>query len=318
VRASVYDLEQAAGALQTLERRQRRSWSTEDFGDLARVRGRIPPGELLTKLASCGLVAGSGDMWVRTERGDGVVAALIGEDWAPYCDAVLELEDVSREAIGLIRAGSVQGPIWRCPIARASKEAPTLAAILAWRGDYRDGPALQLPIGILEAASGSFLMAAARETPEWVLEREAVGHRAEAYSMRFEAARIGAGRLLWVSMDVGDRFGYDIEADEVDGRRAIEVKGSRSRETKFIWTATERAAAARLGTRYEIQYWGEIALTRSPGAEYELLVARGYPRIIRDPAAVLESDEWGTECVAWRVEAKQATTTRAQGSRSSP
>jgi hypothetical protein len=301
VKASAYDLEGAAAVLVTLERRRRRSWSTSDFAGLARVRVRMSAGELLAKLAECGLVNGLEDQWVRSDRGDAVVEALLAHDWAPYCDALLVLEDVSCQAINLIRVGTVQGATWRCLLIRAQKAAPTLTTILSWRADFRDGPTLAVPVHVLEVASNDYLMAAARETPTWVKDREAVGHRAEAYSMRHVAAQLGASRLLWVSVDVGDQYGYDIEADDGDGQRAIEVKGSRGRDLSFVLTAKERAVAERLGAAYEIQYWGEISLDREPEAEYELLVGRGYPRVIQNPASVLDGEEWTLECVAWHV-----------------
>jgi hypothetical protein len=290
--------------LVTLERRRRRSWSTTDFADLARVRVRISAAELLAKLAQCSLVNGLEDNWVRTDRGDGIVEALVQQDWAPYCEALLALEDVSCEAIDLIRVGTVYESTWRCLLIRAQKAAPTLTTILGWRADFRDGPTLALPVGVLEAASSNYLMAAARETPAWVKDRESVGHRAEAYSMRYVAAELGADRLLWVSVDVGDQLGYDIEAD--GGARAIEVKGSRGRDISFILTAKERATAVQFGGAYEIQYWGEISLDREPAAEYELLVERGYPRVIQNPAAALDQDEWTLESVAWRVSSTES------------
>jgi hypothetical protein len=303
VRASAYDLEGAATVLVTLERRRRRSWSTNDFADLARVRVRISASEVLAKLAQCGLVNGLEDNWVRTDRGDVVVEALVQQDWAPYCDALLALEDVSCQAIDLIRVGTVYESTWRCLLIRAQKAAPTLTTILGWRADFRDGPSLALPVEVLEAASSDYLMVAARETPAWVKDRESVGHRAEAYSMRYVAAELGANRLLWVSLDVGDQLGYDIEAD--GGARAIEVKGSRSRDISFILTAKERATAVQFGGAYEIQYWGEISLDREPATEYELLVERGYPRVIQDPASALNEDGWALECVAWHVSSSE-------------
>lgn len=271
------------------------------FEDLARARGRIPPEMVLSKLAQVGLVRGVGDLWERTERGDEVVGALLEKDWAPYSEALFRLEDVSCEATKLIRAGTNTELTWRCLLVHAQNAAPTLSAILGWRADFRDGPALVLPLELLELVSSDYLMFTARETPEWVKEREAVGHRAEAYSMRFESTRLGAARLLWVSADVGDSYGYDIEAEEEPGRRMIEVKGSRGRDVSFVFTGNERNAAQRSGAAYEIQYWGEISLDREPGAEYEYLVGRGYPRIIHDPTAALERGELVLECVAWRV-----------------
>jgi len=299
-------LEGAATVLVTLERHRRRSWSTNDFADLARARIRISAAELLAKLAQCGLVKGLEDNWVRTDRGDLVVDALARQDWAPYCDALLALEDVSCQAIDLIRVGTVYESTWRCLLIRAQKAAPTLTTILGWRADFRDGPSLALPVDVLQAAASDYLMVAARETPAWVKDRESVGHRAEAYSMRYVAAELGANRLLWVSLDVGDQLGYDIEADDVGGRRAIEVKGSRWRDFSFILTANERATAEQLGAAYEIQYWGEISLDREPAMEYELLVERGYPRIIQHPALALNEEEWLLESVAWRVSSTEA------------
>jgi len=301
VKVSAYDLEQAAAALVTLDRRARRSWETQDFADLARARGRLRPEIVLSRLAQIDLVRGVDDRWERTEQGDEVVGALVEKNWTPYCEALFGLDDVNCEATNLIKVGISTGLTWRCLLVRAQNAAPTLSAVLGWRADFRDGPTLVVPRELLELLSRAHLMATARDTPQWVKQREAVGHRAEAYSMRFEAMRLGAARLLWVSVDVGDAYGYDIEADDEPERRMIEVKGSRGREVSFVMTGNERRAAERIGSTYEIQYWGEISLDREPGAEYEHLVGRGYPRILQDPAGAIDRGEWAVECVAWRV-----------------
>jgi hypothetical protein len=59
--------------------------------------------------------------------------------------------------------------------------------------------------------------------------------------------------------------------------------------------------ARRHSQAYEIQFWGEIDLSRPPMDEYVALRKRRYPLMIRDPLATIEADGWSMEPRSWRV-----------------
>ena len=145
------------------------------------------------------------------------------------------------------------------------------------------------------------LLPSQAEAPTWVLERKAVGDRAEMYTVQTERSRIAdPSRVVWVARDADD-LGWDVEDRSMAPVRCIEVKGRRDRAVVIYMSKNEWSKARLLGARYEIHFWGEIDLNREPAVEYAALRAGGYPLVILDLHERRRKGEWIAESVRWRV-----------------
>ena len=117
--------------------------------------------------------------------------------------------------------------------------------------------------------------------------REEIGHRAEAYSfylLRLESQRPNS--VVWASRD-DQGLGYDIEDRSGGEIHRVEVKGSQSGNVRFYLSAHEHEVAHQDPSSYEIHFWGEISLNRSPSVEFTMLRERGFPLRFEDLAAHL-------------------------------
>lgn len=117
--------------------------------------------------------------------------------------------------------------------------------------------------------------------------REAVGHRAEAYSfyfLRHESKR--SNSVIWVSRD-DQGLGYDIEDSSTGQVHRVEVKGSQGKDLRFFLSGHEHEVAHQDPSSYEIHFWGEINLNRSPSIEFAILRDRGFPLRFENLAAHL-------------------------------
>lgn len=115
--------------------------------------------------------------------------------------------------------------------------------------------------------------------------REAVGHRAEAYSfylLRRESSCPSS--VVWVSRD-DQGLGYDIEDRSAGKIHRVEVKGSQGRDVRFLLTANEHDVAHQYTSGYEVHFWGEININRSPDVEFMTLREQGFPVRFEDLAA---------------------------------
>lgn len=193
---------------------------------------------------------------------------------------------------------------YSCGRAVAQRVAPQLIGLLARMDDVQVRG--QITIG---SASCAELDSVWNEVPPtsrlwWAdqeAQRKAIGDRAELYSMQFErSAALGAWRQInWVSRD-DDSLGYDIEVSGTTTRR-IEVKGSTRPDVGFFLSVNEYRAAGRYGESYEIQYWGHINQLKDPPADYQRLLAAGYPVRIQNPVAALGSSPWTMQPSQYRV-----------------
>jgi len=121
--------------------------------------------------------------------------------------------------------------------------------------------------------------------------KEAVGHRAEAYS--FHLLRLESkfpSSIVWVSRD-DQGLGYDIEDRSTGAVHRVEVKGSQGEEVRFLLTANEHKVAHQEPSSYEVHFWGEINLNRSPDLEFSTLRERGFPLRFEDLAAHLADNK---------------------------
>ena len=113
--------------------------------------------------------------------------------------------------------------------------------------------------------------------------REAVGHRAEAYS--FYLLRLESNcptSVVWVSRD-DQGLGYDIEDSSTGRVHRVEVKGSQGKDVRFLLTANEHDVAHQDPSSYEVHFWGEIKLNRSPDIGIQHVKGARIPSEIRRP-----------------------------------
>lgn len=294
-------LEAAAVALQTLVRKKRAGWTLADFTRLTRLRTTVEASSMATFLTRAGVLEERVDTFGLTPEGRSTVEQLAQGQWAAFAAAVLGTGAFNAEIEALLGVAETDAMAATCEFARLRRQAPRVSAVLAWNASYRVGKRLVVPLALLEGVLAATTIDVVEEAPEWVRELQRVGCRAEAYTLRRERSLHGADKVLHVSRDSGDRFGYDVET-LVPPTRCIEVKGSRSATVSFMLTRTERKAARQLADRHEVQFWGEISLQRRPEDEYQLLVQRGYPRFFYGLAEALEADEqWSLQCEVWRV-----------------
>lgn len=257
-------------------------------------------------LAFCeltGLVERAESGWRLTAQGNVAVHQLRRFDWSALGAAALRTGSYEDELARLLEAGTVVEEHVRCPLARAARVSPAAAALLGWDPRHRENLDLVVPLAELNSLLAISAMEQSAQLPEWVADREAVGCRAELYSLRRERTRLGPHRVLHVSRDVGDGFGYDIETMATEPSRYVEVKGSRSTRLSFVLTAKELAVAQRDAHRYELQFWGGISLGRDARDEFAALVAQGYPIVLTHVAATISEEGWSVEGESWRVTA---------------
>lgn len=280
---------------------RRGPWEAER---LSRLFGRStrPLRSTLRQLAALGFLATDSDgRWTLTQVGAEILDARLTGDWGPLAVLMLRAGDLEREVLAFLAEAETWNGNARLPRARARTIAPALAAVVGWQPEWRAEAHLVVPIDVLHVAMADAAMEIADGRPEWVEERERVGHRAEAYSLRLEREQRGSGAILHVSRDEGDQFGYDLEDTSTNPSRLIECKGSRSHALRFVLSRNELGAADEHPDRYEIHFWGRINLGRSPAEDYAALRTAGYPTVIRDPAGAIQRDELTAEAHTWKV-----------------
>lgn len=303
---SIPDLEVTAEALKTLLGRGLPDWSSESFRQLTRPNARFRAEEMLGFCERCGIVAPVEDGWAFTASGDELIGALAAGEWGGYAAGALRAGVYDDELTRLIEGSAIVDGVLRCPRVRLRRLAPTVGTLLDWDPANRNRDELAVPLVLLDDILAISSMGQAGDLPEWVEEKHSVGWRAEMYSLRRERTQHGVDQVLHTSRDVGDGFGYDIEATATYPSRLIEVKGSRGEKLSFVLTRKELSIAEGNSERYEIQFWGGISLGRDPSEEFHLLSERGYPTIISDVAATLDGDSWSSEAQSWRFTGPEA------------
>lgn len=298
---STQDLELGANILKVLDRRGLPSFTSFDFAGAGRARATAGIEDLLEFLASCGLLERAGSVWSLSVNGRNVVEALAQADWGPYVASLAGSGFFEDELVRIIEAAEEMGDALRLPLVTVLRLAPLAGRLLSWDPKHRQADELVLPIQTLEEMLLTSAMEQAGDIPDWVVDQNTVGWRAELYSLRLERSIHGAKRVLHVSRDIGDGFGYDIETSAVKPPRLIEVKGSRSSRVSFVITRKELEVARRHPQDYEIQFWGEIDLSRPPMDEFVVLRKRRYPLVIHDPLATVETDGWTMEPRSWQI-----------------
>jgi hypothetical protein len=295
------EIERAVDALARERAIWREPWETKR---LNRVFGRSTRSlhSTLRKLTALGLLALDLDgRWTLTPTGAEVLDARAANDWGPLTTLTLRAGGLERDVLAFLGEAETDDEGARLLRTRMQTIAPTLAAVIGWQPTWRTDDYFVVPLDALQVAMAGAAMEIADSRPDWVKERERVGYRAEAYSLRLGRERHGPGAILHVSRDRGDQFGYDLEDISIEPSRLIECKGSRATVLSFMVSANEMVVAREHPDRYEIQYWGRVNLGRNPDEDYVALREAGYPTVIRDPAGAIEKGKLTAQPEVWRV-----------------
>lgn len=259
--------------------------------------------QTLAQLTALGLLDRDlNDRWNLSAVGEHIIAEQSSANWRPLTTLVMSAGGLDDEVLAFMGRAIEANGCASLAVHEARAVCPTLARVIGWVPEWRgEDKLLVVPLKALEAAMQAAALEITVGAPAWVVDREEVGKRAEAYSLRREREAHGIVDVLYVSRDEGDGFGYDLENRTVDPPRLIECKGSRGTSLQFLISAHELKQAREKAESYEIQFWGEIDLDRSLHEEYEVLRAAGYPLVIGDPATKIDEGRLQTECVAWKV-----------------
>ncbi len=290
----------------TVALRTRGGWPAAD----ARRRGWEacggPIGEieaLLRILETAGIISQTVDRLILTKTGDAVALRVRRGDRTALSLVLLRGGLLHRQARFLLEVSTVdENRILRCPFTIARAKAPQLVGMLIAWPNVMTRPVLTVPAELVTELSAAWALLPPFQVPSDARERQQVGHRAEYYSWIHEREK-GAEQVFWVARERDD-LGYDIEDRRVDPPRCIEVKGRRDRTVTFVLSDNEWQRAVAHRERYEIHFWGDIDLNRTPSEEYGILRADGWPHIVVDPAGTLrDTSQWQLAPIGWRVSA---------------
>lgn len=255
-------------------------------------------------LVVLGLVLESEERLTRTAEGDRIVRCSREGRGYEFSLVLLRsglLGEQIRRLLGVLT--SVDGGL-ACSSSLARRIAPQLTGVLLTLPGVSDGGRLTIPSPVAAELESPWNLwtIPPMALPGSLEERQEVGDRAELYSLKLEvSAYLGAWRdVLWVSRDDAGA-GYDIEASRAGTSRAIEVKGSRGTDLTFLISDHEMSVAERLGSRYEVHFWGDIRLGTPPSAEYDRLRQLGYPIVVSDAARSLRSGGWSLKPTEYRA-----------------
>ena len=259
--------------------------------------------QLIEILVELKLIVHNGETLIRTAAGNRTAKAIRARDDKLFALTLIRAGYFYDQARILLECGKIdESGNLRCATRLARTGAAQLLAILGTWNDFQLLPEVIIPETLLQELNTVWaLLPPAIETPQWAVERKAIGDRAEMYSVQYERTRVGSGHIFWVSRD-SDLLGWDVEDRSVFPHRCIEVKGSRESDAVFYLSENEWNKAHELGVKYEIHFWGGIDLTTEPTLEYSSLRASGYPIIINNLVIGLGKD-WQAVAVRWRITA---------------
>lgn len=287
----------------TLALRTRGGWARSDANRRGWTACGGPLGEmdrLLDLLFETGLISQRDNRITLTKAGDSVALAERRSDRSRLAFVLIRGGFLFDQARNLLEAGTrnTDGSLQFNP-SHARGLAPQLVGLLAVLPGVRVRPTIHLPTDVVAELSAAWALLPTSQIPTWAQERKQVGDRAEYYSWLLERST-GEAHVFWVAQDRDD-YGYDIENRASDPPRRIEVKGRRDNDVVFYLSDNEWAKAEQYGNRYEVQFWGDIDLRRTPQLEYASLRAQGWPFIVANPFTQLQSAEWEMRPIRWRV-----------------
>ncbi|WP_436981176.1 DUF3883 domain-containing protein [Streptomyces sp. enrichment culture] len=176
-----------------------------------------------------------------------------------------------------------------CPAEVAIKVAPQLIGVLRRFGQsVALTGELTVSADLVTELGDVWSLLPATATPE-TDHRKDMGNRGELFSYRY--CRIKAddpARVRWVARD-DESLGYDIEDLNFAPKRRIEVKSSAEKVVRFFLSPNELEVARRLGSDYEVHFWGGVSLKSPLKDEYDRLTKDGYPLIFRGLDGLLSS-----------------------------
>lgn len=260
-------------------------------------------GELFALLKMVGLCAQVDGVLRRTREGDRVAKAMRAEDRTLLARALIRAGILHDQARHLVESGrtDARGDL-RCELRVARAGAPQLLGLLQWWPEVEERPSLLIPKMLLDELNSVWaLLPPQPETPTWVMERKAIGNRAEMYTVQIE--RLGAAdpsTIAWVARD-SDTLGWDVEDRTEVPLRRIEVKGSRDKEPVFFLSDNEWKKAAEHAAGYEIHFWGGIDLSRQPAEEFQMLRTLGFPVVVTGIIDQVARGVWCADAIRWRV-----------------
>jgi hypothetical protein len=260
-------------------------------------------GELVTLLKKVGLCAQVEGVLRRTREGDRVAKAMRAEDRTLLGRALIRAGILHDQARHLVESGSTdaKGNL-RCELRVGRTGAPQLLGLLQWWPEVEDRPSILIPKTLMDELNSVWaLLPPQPETPTWVMERKAIGNRAEMYTVQIERlAAADPSTIAWVARD-SDTLGWDVEDRAVAPLRRIEVKGSRETDPVFFLSDNEWKKASEHATAYEIHFWGGIDLSRQPAEEFQMLRSLGFPIVVTGIIDEVARGVWCADAVRWRV-----------------
>jgi hypothetical protein len=239
----------------------------------------------------------------RTKDGDRIARAIRSDDMTLLGRAIIRSGVLHEQARHLLECGEVRpdGSL-ACELRNARDSAPQLVGLLQWWPEVETSPALAIPKPLVDELNSVWsLLPPAPETPAWVVERKAVGNRAEMYTVHMEKLIANdPAAIVWVARD-SDGLGWDVEDRGTSQLRRIEVKGSRNVEPVFLLSENEWQKASEHADSYEIHFWGGVDLSRQPAEEFLFLRREGFPIVIRNIVAEVDGGKWRAKPALWRI-----------------
>ena len=248
-----------------------------------------PPKEitqLVHVLARLGILHVDSDRYYLSRKGRR--AATLSEDRArrELAELLIQSGLLHEQVRQVVQASIIDHEgMARSKVVQLRHSAPQILGLLrAWPNIV--GPSfVRIPPTLFDMIDAPWSLVPSPSEKEGI--REAIGHRAEAYSFHLLRSESNyPTSVVWVSRD-DQGLGYDIE-DRSEGQvHRVEVKGSQGKDVRFLLTANELDVAHQDPGSYEIHFWGEINLNRSPDVEFSTLRNRGFPVRFEDLAAHL-------------------------------
>lgn len=263
--------------------------------------------QLVELIKRCGLAAEHDGLLRRTRDGDRVVRSLRAEDRAPLGLALIRAGLLHDQARHIIESGRAEtNGDFHCEHRIARVGAPQLVGMLSWWA-VQTFPVIVIPKALLDELTTVWaLLPPTPETPTWAMERQEIGNRAEMYTIQIERLRAAnPARIAWVARD-SDSLGWDVEDRNETPLRRIEVKGSQGPDPLFFFSENEWRKAREHADTYEVHFWGNINLGRSPAAEFDILRAAGFPLVVRGIVREVDAGAWIAEPVRWRISRPRA------------
>ncbi len=261
---------------------------------------------LIDLLRFCGLVSELSGVLCRTRDGDRVVRSLRQQDRTALGYSIIRAGLMHDQARRVIEAGAVgRDGSFTCEHRIARACAPQLIGLLSW-WEIQVFPVVVIPKPVIRELDTVWaLLPPVPVAPAWVVERQEIGNRAEMYTVQHEkliAQEQGrAPSVVWVAQESSE-FGWDVEDRASHPIRRIEVKGSRETEPVFYFSENEWKKAHDHKDSYEVQFWGGIDLSRRAADEFPVLLASGFPLIVRNIAAELGAGNWQATSTRWRIQ----------------